>query len=377
MISYADLIKPTTWQALVKSCLGVLKSFSLPTYAWQETSFPRGVVETEARHLADLSTTIANVAKGGNVIDAEKDWLTAHAWSQFHEERAPAVRSEREVILYNALGTMRTWGVGQLVVTSKTSRVVYRNVGAAVTLPAASGNTAGRVTVTVTADVAGSDNTTGASLVLGTPMPGVTLTVPEAFTVIGAPEESDYSLRSRCILKWSALSTTSPSESYEYWGRKSHPEINRIGVIEHLGAVAPDPDVTVIAASATGVPSSPALEAFFAAIELHRPCGVRVAATYASPYTIPLRGTVYITPGSGDTVKSDVDTLLRAFFEELPLGKDVLHVSIIRLVQAIPGVKKAALQDETGAPLTTEGQWDVPDNAVPTLARLFEFQEMA
>lgn len=371
-MSYESIIKPSTWAAMKRTCLQVLAGFEFPTFSWEATDLPTGIVEFESKQLADLTVNVANIGRMGVLDDAEKDALDLHAYSNFSELRKPAVAAEFDVTLRNSLASAQNWAAAQLVVTSTATAGVFRNVAPV----ALAGN--GTAIVRVRADVAGADSTPGASLVLGAPVPGVSLTANRNVAVLGVAEESDVSLRNRCRLKWAALTSRGPKESYQYWGLSSHPEINRVGVVESLGTMGVTPDVTVLAASPSGTLSGAALAAFEAAIELHRPVGVRVVASAAVRRVIDVCGQVRVRSAYKVAAQVEAERRLKEYFASLPLGQTVYHAPIIALVQSIPGVELALLSinnsyDDGDRFLTTYGSWALEPNEVAALNIVIAF----
>lgn len=368
-----DLIKVPTLEDVKASCFSYCKAMGLPIFSWSPFSLPRAIVEFESQQSLECQTAIANIAKMGVLLHAEKEYLDLHAESNYQLFRNPAIQSERTIAVSNSLGTVRTWATGAFVITSKTdNKITYRNVSA-IELPAN-----GQVSVVVKNDIAGEDLTPGYSLVLSSTFPGVSIAPTSEFVLLGAAEESDDRLRRRCQLQWAKLSPAGSRASYEAWAMEI-PEVTRFGCRENKnvsGSSISDMDVEIYVANNAGFMSPLGLANVQDIIELHRPLGIRCSVMKPTARNVRLAGAVKCKRGFAISVQGAAQKALNNYFSNLQLGETIYYSKIIGIVESIPGVIQAALLDaDTGAYLTSNGKISMPPSQIAILKTGIRFDE--
>lgn len=216
---------------------------SIPTFAtssWQPGSVPLAFTMMEANILADLTSTLAAIARGGYVSNqpgvsgASGPWLDLVGQAVYSLTRNAAVTAVVNVVLTAAAGAgPYTIQPGQLTVAqtaslATTSPLRYVNMGGG-TIPQG-----GILTLSFQAESPGAAyNVADASITsLLTSLPGVTVSNagPGSVTTSGVDVESDIAYATRCLGKWSTLGTGSPAAAYDTWARTASAEVTRTKV---------------------------------------------------------------------------------------------------------------------------------------------------
>lgn len=173
----AELVVPTTSDDEKGKLLASLAEADFPVTDWEDGAPERTLVEVEASELADLSTVVSNIAKGGFLEHAEEDWLTLLAAQLYELTRNPATKTIGSIVLTcSASAGPYTVAAGDLIFVGAGGNR-YRNTSAGVL---ASGGT---LTLTVESEFANDSladppltYTDGAATIteMATPLPGVT-----------------------------------------------------------------------------------------------------------------------------------------------------------------------------------------------------------
>ncbi len=209
-ISLADLLVEQTEAQFGTTILASLTAAGFPTTSWASTSVPVGLINAFARASADVSKLVPKIAAGGLVRLSTGGWLTLLASSNYLEERAGATYCVRSIRLTDLSGSPTVIAAGDLIVQSAAGRH-YRNVAGG-TLAAS-----GTLDLQFKAEGTGSEyNADAAPWSFSTALPGVTLTHLALLTA-AVDEESDESLRSKCVSKWSTLGAGANDDAYRYW----------------------------------------------------------------------------------------------------------------------------------------------------------------
>lgn len=386
-ISYADVITPLTIDQIRAQMIVVLAAAfpEIPVTAWGETDEPRATLEFEAEVFADLSQTISGIGRLA-VLRASRGvgrTLVAKEW--YGIDRDPAQILKGSVTLGDSTGSPQTFTDGQLLfVSSDDPDLVYKNVGT-VTVPAS-----GTAPCPITAESGGSKyNVQGSTLSLGTPLPGLSLTVSTGLawvTSAGADEETDEELLVRCETKQAGQSVTGPEDAYVSWVLDASAELNRVRVIEHPTALPPSPAVSVIVAGPAGAASSSARTAANTKVQQRRPTGTLVEVVSAGAYSFDLRGTVRVRTSARTAAEAEVKARLRKYFEGtaqtindellegLGIGEKVYLSQVIEIIHSVPGVLSVTLTDAGGTPIAP-GTADVTplETGVAVLNNLLAF----
>jgi len=216
VISLKDLTKPATSAEVQKIIYELLARVGISTTSWFAGSVVRTLVTVVSIVFAACSSLIASIATGGFLELASGRWLDLVAYYVFGVTRNPSTKATGFVTLTNTGGgQFLNVAPGDLVVTSPTTGKSYRNtvmfsLGALAT-----------VTVAVESFEFGRAATAlpGTVTTLSTSLIGVTVTNSAA--IVGSDEESDSSLRERCLAKLGALSPNGPSDAYLYLARSA------------------------------------------------------------------------------------------------------------------------------------------------------------
>lgn len=219
-----DLVAARSETTLQTELLAKLSAEGFPTADWQEGSVPRSLVKGDAAALADLDTTVANLAGAAFLSTAEglddagededASWLDLLAQERFDETRIAATFAAWTLTLTAGSGIgPYTIGSAALVVASSGGLRHQSTNASNVTVPLA-----GSVSITVKAQRKGtSGNTATPSVIVSPALPGVTISAATLATS-ARDREGDDSLRQRCVDKWSTLAVGQGTQAaYRYW----------------------------------------------------------------------------------------------------------------------------------------------------------------
>lgn len=333
MVAFADLVKTVSKDAFVSRLVGFIRMAGFPALSWQETTFPRFTIESESSLLAEVTETIAAIAKGGFVRFAKGPWLDLVAENVFSDARKPATNTVGEVLLTDSAG------VGPVSITvgqkwfangSKTLRYVVTSTPYGASLPLN-----GTLRVVVRAELAGSAYNvgTGAITELVTSTPGVTVSNPAIgdtgtwITAQGVDEELDEALASRMLDKWSLLGTGSTDGAYRYRVLSSSPEVTRARVWSPGGG-----SVRIVVAGPSVAVSPAALALATTSITTTRPLGVPdVTVANCGVLSLPITATLVLAKGQDPATRiAAAQAACDAYARTHPIGSLVSRERIIR-----------------------------------------------
>lgn len=248
-ITLADLLTPYTQTSLRTTQYGVLAEGGFPVTSWQSTSVPYVLTESNVACALDLANLIPLIAAGGLLDLAEGDWLTLLAAQNYLVDRVPAKFCRRVVRFTNDSGSTVSEAAGTVTVATEEG-LQFITEQAIDVLDGAT------IYIVVKAAEAGDEyNDATASWSLVTSIAGVTvdeLGGEPLIVTLGAAEESDKSLRSRCREKWSTLGAGANRDAFSFWIKNTpgSPEtVTRV----HVMANEPLPgQVTAYAATDSG-----------------------------------------------------------------------------------------------------------------------------
>lgn len=375
----ADLLAPRTEAALETEILAKLTAESFPTTDWQEGSVPRSLVKGDAAALADLDTTVSQLAgaaflstaEGLDAADEEEtaSWLDLHCEQRFDETRIAATFARWTFTLTAGSGIgPYTITAGALVVASSGGvRFQSTNTGNVV-VPLA-----GSASITVQAQRKGTGgNTATPSVIVSPALPGVTISGATLSTT-ARDRESDDSLRQRCLDKWATLAEGQGTQAaYRYWCISA---VDELGASCGITKVAFDTipgtgTVPIWVSGANGNITSPQLVDAQAYVDARKPLTDTPTLSHATEVTITIAGTVRFRTGENTTAnQAAVGAAIDAFFAALPISSstDPVIVDEAAIKAAIysgaPG--KIADADVTPSTDTTlaAGRVAVPDYA--------------
>jgi len=352
-VTLASLIVPLTKDDVVATTLKLLKLAGFPVTSWQPSSVPRALIEVFAQSLADLSTTVSNIARSGFLSLAEGEWLTLLADELFDVQRKPAVFTEGVATLTDGGGGPFTILPGQIWAVSKGGRRFSNTTGGIVPL-------GGTLTLSWKAESSGASyNVASGDLsTLVTPLPGVTINNPPLptgtwITAQGVDEESDPAVRVRCQEKWSSLGAGGNAPAYAFHAKNASPQVTRVRVYE---ATPKGGEVTVVVAGPAGALVDPTIVMNVAAYleDGRRPQCVTVHVASATNRVIPLIGEVRVRATMLDPAKAFVSGQVTDLQQSLDIGEKVPVSELIERVMDAPGVVNVGLVSTAGIRLVPE-----------------------
>lgn len=331
-ISLDDLTTPMTVDEITQSIYSVLAAVGVNTTTWKPGAVVRTIIAAVAVVMAAFTVLTSLIAKSGWLELAEGDWLTLVARHVFGVERQTATFATGEITLVNGGGgVFGPFAIGDAVFKNTTTGKTYRNA-AGFSLGAL-----GTVTVAIQAVEAGSASTSGPTAIDALVTTMLSVTVSNAASVVGLDDESDPSLRTRCLEKRSSLSPNGPRDAYAFFARAAvrTTDGSSVGVTRvRVTAVSSTGNVTVTVANATGAVSGTAgnpatdLGAVDQTIKLNVvPDGITETTQSATPQTIGLGYDLWIYADanlSDAAIQALVATKWATFMTTQPIGGNVI-----------------------------------------------------
>lgn len=215
MIAFSDLIKPATRAEVQAKIYELLGDVGISTTSWKPGGVTRTIIVVFSAVLAALTVLISQIAQAGFLELSSGNWLTQVAYYIFGERRFAATFATGYVTLTNGGGGEFVVEAEDLIVTAPRIGKSYRNI-AEFTLSAGQS-----VTIAVQALEIGADSSAlpGDISRLETTLLEVTVTNEAA--VLGTNEESDTSLKARCLAKLGARSPNGPADAYAFAARSA------------------------------------------------------------------------------------------------------------------------------------------------------------
>jgi uncharacterized phage protein gp47/JayE len=312
--------------------------------AWQAGSVPRTLVEIDAQALADLTAMVAAIAKGGLVTDqpgvtgASGSWLTLIAASVYGLARQDAVAALVTVRLTDA-GSAGPFPItdGQLWVSTASGKRFTNTVAGTLAL-------GGTLDLAFQAESPGAAWNSGDSsiVMLETSLPGVTVSNPgpNSFTTSGVDEEGDQALATRCIGRWAALGTGSPSAAYDVWARTASAEVTRTKVVAS-GTTGGQVDL-YLGGTAGGV-SGGAISVVAAYVTPKQPLGSTLNAISATATAITITATVNIYSAYLTASQALCEAALSKLIAAVPIGGTLYLSQIVDALQSVKGVRNVSI----------------------------------
>src|SRR6185437_772471 len=238
-----------------------------------------------------------------------------------------ATYAETSVTLTNSGGAVYILEAGDLTFRNSTTGATYHNTSGG-TLPAIVGSTPGTLSVTVTADQAGSAGSASAGEIdaLVTTLLGVTVTNPAA--AVGVDQQDDSVTRQQCRNKLGSLSPNGPASAYSYVAQNS--TLTGIQTVTR-SRVYPDSDtgdVQIYVAGPSGGVSSGDVAAVQSAIEKWAtPLCITPTVSSANNVTVNVTYTLWVYQSINQTssqIQASVQTALENLFAARPIGGDII-----------------------------------------------------
>lgn len=340
--SLADLLETPTAADVKATTLGLLETVGFPTSSWKPTSVPIRLIDAFSEVVADVSLSIAAIARAGFSELAESEWLSLRSSDSYQNTREPAVATVGTITLTDGGGGPYVIAVGSLIAVSD-SGYRYRN------------STGGTLALNDTLDleftaeaVGEAYNVAGSTVTeLSTPLAGVTISAASDWiTTAGSDGETDARLRERNRTKWATLATGSPASAYVNWILDAAPNITKVSVRDDnpLGQQS----VQVVVATSTGPASAADVALAQAAIDAKRPVGTLLEAVSAAAVTVTVTGTVYARAAQLVAAQAAAIAGFAALTEELEIGDTVYLSRIIDTIHATSGVRNVVLTAPAG-----------------------------
>lgn len=336
MPSLSDVLTPQSADDIEAIILGILQGVGFPVTSWQPGSVPRTLIRAFSEVIADLTTTISDIAAGGYLDLAEGIWLDLLALSQFDLLRNPALFTEGLATLTDAANAgPYTITVGQLFIQDAAGHR-YTNITAG-TLP--QGLT---LQLTWRAEAAGVDYNVDNGVInqLVTVLPGVTVNNPDPgtgnwITSVGADVETDALLRQRCRDRWATLGTGGNIAAYRGWAIEGSPTVTRV-TVDAANPGGPGTVFVYLANSTGGATPQEVLDAD-ALIQERKALTANVTTFAASNLNTTITATVDVLAAYADAAQAAYLTLIPQYRTELAIGSTVYRAQLIEILMTPQG----------------------------------------
>lgn len=367
MLTLQQLITPPTEDQALASLITILQQLGFQATSWQSGSIQVTFLRMMSRVWSSLATSVQQIAAGGfttlagsGTIAGTSAFLTLLALYVYNLERVDATSTIGQVLFTSsAAAPIHTWAAGDIIVSDQPSGTAGAN-----TYACTAGGTLGpssTVLVEFAATIAGvaGNIATGTTLYLWTPRVGIVATNP-AFgatgtwiTTPGQDAESDASLVSRCIGRWSQLTYGNINGAYEAWARAALPSLTRVRVSSAPG----DGSITIIGATALGPIDAGQITTITDYINGttdgvgRRPLNDIISVVGATTVSPALTVTAYALSSVLDTIAATIGAALASYIGTVPIGGNslqgtqgrVLYSQLLSIVQQQTGVKSALL----------------------------------
>lgn len=370
--SISDILTAKSRDTLIAEILASLAADECPVTAWQTGNPLRTLTRADATALADLHATVSLIGAAAFLDDASGDWLTLLARSKFQVARVAAGACVGRVVLTVASGAgPYTLTAGGLLVSDGVRRWRSTNTSAVTITSAAT------TTIEVQAEAAGTAYNVAngtVTTVVSPALAGVTATNPAIsggpwYTIAGAAEESDASLRQRCRDKWGTLGRGAGDTAYRYWARTGHAfqsQVTRAVVEWGIG----DGTVTVrIAGPTSAITDSAIVDEVQSWVDLNNPGTDTVTVVAATARTVTITGTIRVRAASDSAANRALATdAIAAYFASLDIGDDVDAAAIDAACYAARGVIDVDLTAPTSDTSVSNGEIAVPSVSLTWVA---------
>jgi hypothetical protein len=374
-VSIDDLTTPVTRDEAKASMYDALGTVGVNTTAWRPGAVVRTMVAAVAIMFSACTRLIAEIAKAGFLEFAVGSWLTLVARHVYGVERLEATFGKGTYQLTNGGGGVFDLDPGDLIVRNPDTDKTYTNVD---TVHLGAGGTA---TFTIIAQEAGSDSTSAVDAITDFVTPLNNVTGTNLTAVVGADEEEDPALRTRCREVLGVRSVNGPADAYASVARGAKRAdgtaigVNRVRVVKDgRGNVY----LYLATTSGTVLGDAEDLATDLGAIndQIQRfvtPLGVTAHTLGATPLAVAVSYRVWMLDTSGlnaTQLAALITKALGAYFAAVPIGGYVIpgspgRVYLDDVKAAIKAVRSEIFRVELDAPL---GEFfDVTSNSAPVL----------
>lgn len=322
----ASLLVQEDKATIYEGFLSIAQTLGLPVTSWQAGDPTRSLGYLEATLLETLENVAVGYIQSGFLDYATGVWLTVVAQQVFNVTVPPATYATTSVTLTNAGGGIYTINPGDLTFKASATGATYHNTsGGTLTGVGTPGAT---LTVTVTADIAGSASSASATQIdtLVTTLLGVTCTNPTA--AVGIDQQAPSVTVQQCRNKLGSLSPNGPASAYSYVALNS--ALTGIQTPTRC-RVYPDSTtgiVQVYVAGASGALSGSDVTAVQTAIQQWAAplCITPIVAT-ANNNVVNVTYTLWLYQSVNQTsaqVQAAVSAALATMFANRPIGGDII-----------------------------------------------------
>ena len=231
LVTLAQLVTPVTFAEALSDELTIAAGLGLPTTAWQPIDPVRTFFTTTAQTVVDYSVNINLIAQGGYAsyaatipgVDANVDadgyettWMDLRASDQYNVRRIEAGQGAGTVPLVNSTTSTfaSPYATGTLHFQSPLGGQPTFTNSEPVTITA-SGTTSVPIVADASFPGSAGNVANGTTLILVTPLIGVTVS-PLAAAIVATAQETNAQLLTRCQNKLGSLSPNGPSQAYQY-----------------------------------------------------------------------------------------------------------------------------------------------------------------
>lgn len=379
-VSLLTLLVQETKAAIYQRGLDICTSIGLPVTSWQAGDPVRSLLHLEAYTLEALESMVVGYIKSGFLDYATGDWLKLLAEQVFGVTVPAATYAETDVVLTNsASGGLYPIIAGDLTFKNSVTGATYHNTTPTTVTNLSPSST---MTVTVVADIAGSDGSAGAGEIdtLVTARDGVTCT--NALAAVGIDEQDEEVTRVTCREKLDFLSPDGARGAYSYVAKNEDyggtPAITRTRVYGDSTTGV----VTVYLAGPSGGSSAADVTlATTAIVTWATPICITPVVAAASNVTVPVTYSLWLYKSCGKTVaevRTAVSDALEAMFATVPIGGDVvapattgkLYQSDVAatIVRAVPEGFRVSMTLPSGDTSLTNGQVAVLGTVTGTIS---------
>jgi len=323
--SLATLLVQQTKAEIYEFALGIANAVGLPVSSWQAGDPSRAQFHVESEMFESLESMIVGYIKSGFLDYATGDWLTILADQVYGVTVPGATYATTDVEITNPGGGFYPDLVaGDLTFKNTTSGATYTNTTGG-TLASGPGTT---LTVTVVADVAGSDGSAGVGEIDDMVTPLGSSTCTNATAAVGVDAQSEATTRAQCRARLGRLTPNGPKDAYT--DVALDPDLTLTTAITGARAYGDTTDGTVLVYLRG--PAGAVAEADRALVEtaiLANATPLCITPTVASVanVTVPVTYAMHIYKRCNKTaaeVAEDVEAALEAMFAAQPIGGDIV-----------------------------------------------------
>ncbi len=308
-----------------------------PLTSWQALAAGRTLLELDAAVLEDFYLLLYDISAGGFVEHAEGPWLDLLAWNLYRLTRTPGLVTQGNILLSD-LASAGPFNLvnGDVVFESLDGLKFILSADVTVVLD-------GTAVVAVRAEQKGARYNVGNNTItrFTVAVPGLTVNNPifadgTWVTTAGSDDESNDSLKLRCINQWATLGVGLPAPNYDTWAKAADASVTRT-FARVSPTVAGQVDLFIAgAAGAVGAPVIAAVQTYVdPRVALTNTCLTASVTNFAQTIT----ATVYCYEAFLATATAQVTAALTALLNvKKGIGATLYLSEIYDTIQTVLGV---------------------------------------